>query len=58
MKIIKKYFENKIQMMRVRNVDETIIRLVEKNFEERYQYVANYYNISNLLNEENFRNIR
>lgn len=58
MKIIKKYFENKIQMMRVRNVDETIIRLVEKNFEERYQYVANYYGISNLLNEENFRNIR
>lgn len=58
MKIIKKYFDNKIQKMRDQNIDEEVIQLVEKNFEERYQYAANSYGISDLLNEGNFRNIR
>lgn len=58
MKTIKKYFTNKIQQMRERSIDENCVQLLEKNFKERYQYVANYYGISELVDESNIRNVR
>lgn len=58
MKIMKHYFDNKIQKMRDQNIDEEIIQRVERDFEARYQYVANYYGILDLVDESNIRNVR
>lgn len=58
MKIIKKYFTDKIRKMKEQNIGEDIIQLVEKNFEDRYQYVANHYGILDLVDESNIRNVR
>ncbi len=58
MKIIKKYFTDKIEKMRNQKIDEIRIQLLEKHFEERYQYVANYYGITELVDESNIRNVR
>jgi len=57
MKIIKNYFDQKIKKMRKQGIDEARIKLLQSNFEERYEYVSKYYNIENLLNINSGRSI-